>query len=547
MSRISVVTVLAMAAFAFASEAQTAQSPARVALEQMSAAERANSRISVEFESADNGAVLLGHEVERLWNGGQFDEALVQLGNLEARVGHVAIGNSWRKPVPTRETGLWGHDARIGNRDSLLDLAVDADYSGHLFAALHHSHGPEWYSVCWSADRGATWVETFTWLGSQVTTLDAAVNSNYFFYVAYYSPGEDAQQVRLRRFLDSDGSADEFSNGAMWVAACTLDVGDTAREVSFVSSNTSWLYIPTLVSDGSVRLSWDTDDDESWVRLSTGIDSGASRGLDGAWASMGGTSLLLSYLDATDTLRILGGSSMGFTQRLAHFCGPSEQTSISGSNDRVICAYEDGTFSPKRVCYALSHDSGVTWTTGTLSDTSVAAEAPAVAQYRGGFGAVFRHSSPTPELRFCLCPDSGPWSEPVSIADNEPWSARPVIKCISQYIIYQVWGVGYLSDSGPVVRGAYFNVGRTSGLAEQRPLASSRAFPATVVRNVLFLYEATSLKPQAASLLDISGRKVMSLRPGANDVSKLAPGVYFVREAQAQAQAQAIRKIVIAR
>jgi hypothetical protein len=41
----------------------------------------------------------------------------------------------------------------------------------------------------------------------------------------------------------------------------------------------------------------------------------------------------------------------------------------------------------------------------------------------------------------------------------------------------------------------------------------------------------------------------MNLKPGANDVRALAPGVYFVREAQgqAQAQAQAIRKIVIAR
>jgi hypothetical protein len=60
----------------------------------------------------------------------------------------------------------------------------------------------------------------------------------------------------------------------------------------------------------------------------------------------------------------------------------------------------------------------------------------------------------------------------------------------------------------------------------------------------LFLMEATSLKPQAASwLLDISGRKTPKLLPGPNDVRVLAPGVYFVREAQAQAQA--VRKVVI--
>ena len=49
------------------------------------------------------------------------------------------------------------------------------------------------------------------------------------------------------------------------------------------------------------------------------------------------------------------------------------------------------------------------------------------------------------------------------------------------------------------------------------------------------------------ALLDANGRKVLDLQPGANDVRALSPGVYFVEEAQAQAQAQAIRKVVIAK
>jgi hypothetical protein len=72
----------------------------------------------------------------------------------------------------------------------------------------------------------------------------------------------------------------------------------------------------------------------------------------------------------------------------------------------------------------------------------------------------------------------------------------------------------------------------------------------TVVSGVLVLAQAPSRKPQAASwLLDISGRKVLDLAPGPNDVRALPPGVYFVRvaQAQAQAQAQAVRKVVITR
>jgi len=74
----------------------------------------------------------------------------------------------------------------------------------------------------------------------------------------------------------------------------------------------------------------------------------------------------------------------------------------------------------------------------------------------------------------------------------------------------------------------------------------------TVVRGVLVLDELGTRSElpgrnsvmSRAVLLDASGRKVLDLHPGANDVRALAPGVYFVREAQAQAQARAVRKVI---
>jgi len=76
-----------------------------------------------------------------------------------------------------------------------------------------------------------------------------------------------------------------------------------------------------------------------------------------------------------------------------------------------------------------------------------------------------------------------------------------------------------------------------------QPTAYGSRLTASVVRNVILLPEAVSTRPQVASLLDASGRKVLDLHPGANDVGGLNPGVYFVREAQSQA----IRKVVVAR
>jgi len=58
----------------------------------------------------------------------------------------------------------------------------------------------------------------------------------------------------------------------------------------------------------------------------------------------------------------------------------------------------------------------------------------------------------------------------------------------------------------------------------------------TVVRRALRLMEG-----EEAMLFDMSGRRVMELRPGENDIGRLSPGVYFVRTAVS------VRKVVIQR
>jgi phosphoribosylformylglycinamidine (FGAM) synthase PurS component len=71
---------------------------------------------------------------------------------------------------------------------------------------------------------------------------------------------------------------------------------------------------------------------------------------------------------------------------------------------------------------------------------------------------------------------------------------------------------------------------------------------ATVLRGVL-LWEASGIRHMAygADLLDISGRKVMDLRSGGNDVRALAPGVYFISERSAVGGQRLATKVVITR
>jgi hypothetical protein len=76
-----------------------------------------------------------------------------------------------------------------------------------------------------------------------------------------------------------------------------------------------------------------------------------------------------------------------------------------------------------------------------------------------------------------------------------------------------------------------------AGVLERRSVGLSERPASTIVRGVLYLpRDMTEIRPEISDrvprpdLLDVSGRKVMTLKPGPNDVSRLAPGMYFVRE-----------------
>jgi len=102
--------------------------------------------------------------------------------------------------------------------------------------------------------------------------------------------------------------------------------------------------------------------------------------------------------------------------------------------------------------------------------------------------------------------------------------------------------LNYASASVAVLRDSLHPGVEEMSNAERR-MTNGRA---TVVSGVLNLgVDSRQQTGYRAELLDISGRKLLNLKVGANDVRALAPGVYFVREAQAQAQA--VQKIVLTR
>jgi hypothetical protein len=95
----------------------------------------------------------------------------------------------------------------------------------------------------------------------------------------------------------------------------------------------------------------------------------------------------------------------------------------------------------------------------------------------------------------------------------------------------------FRSDGSTVFVGSYIDDVQVIGRRTRLP---------SVVRRVLLQPAAVSLE-QRASLLDISGRKVMTLQPGANDVRRLPSGVYFVWEGPQTPgyKPRTVRKIVV--
>jgi hypothetical protein len=67
------------------------------------------------------------------------------------------------------------------------------------------------------------------------------------------------------------------------------------------------------------------------------------------------------------------------------------------------------------------------------------------------------------------------------------------------------------------------------GIQESRkPQASDPKLDVCIIRGNLMWSATTPSLRARGELLDVDGRKVLALKPGANDVSHLAPGVYFV-------------------
>jgi hypothetical protein len=431
----------------------------------MSAADRANSSIELELQSgASEKALRTSHSIENLWNSGRYQDALNLFEELakQTDLRGLAIGNSWRVPVPTQqETVLWGTDVRIGNRDSLLMVNLDIERdTGHLFAVLAgpKDGGQYWY-VNFSTDNGNSWSETYSWwsgMGEQLNSVSAAVADSYCFVA--YTGLTPQTEARIRRFNAYTGAMQFFPGSIAYITVAQTTNPVYIKEVSITANQEAYdnrLYFMLITSAGSLRYLWSiASDGTAWTEVSTGVTN-ASRGLDATF-NQGYVSryFFVSYYDTSNNLHILGHDAVSWYDQLQVSAGVvTSYSSISAYGDIVICVFDyyDTQISCK---YRISRDAGDSWNTGEVDSLTLRSECPDVtAKLGAGLAMTYRYYTTPRQERFAYRNyDPGPWPTRAVFADYEPYPNKPSI----EYLGSATYGIVYLKWYSPD-RAAYFD------------------------------------------------------------------------------------------
>lgn len=209
----------------------------------------------------------------------------------------------------------------------------------------------------------------------------------------------------------------------------------------------------------------------------------------------------------------------------------------------VHACWWDGRPGEYGIHYSRSTNNGATWNTERyLTDTTYGSDYPTIAAAGGNVYLAFRT---WPGGHFFISYSS-------STDNGETWSAETALTTADGMGTAALAAAGartdlILYDNRDGNHEIYYKRNVTAGGVEETsnaevPMPNS----ASIIHSVLLL--PRSLDPSIPrSLLDISGRKVLDLTPGSNDVSRLAPGVYFVRALNCELSAVSCHKVVVQR
>lgn len=495
-------------------------------LAELDAAQRANAVIDVELgERATPLDRELAVAAAALWNDGQAEQALAQIATLEDAGALVGIGVHWRAALladddatragldPARRIGSPRTDA------GRVALVEDRD-SGFLFVVVAWDNG-DW-TLNRSVNGGLSWLEMYYWAGlNSAPGIDITVAGEYIYVgydtgVALFDPDH---VVRIRRFEQTGEIDATFS--ALTVFSGEADYVD----VALVSSAEQFpgyenVYCMATDQDGYIHYAWDNAlDGRTFETVPTGAGD-APNGIDLTFnAGPGDAFLYASFVDSLDRVHVLKREPGQWTNSIIDhdYLGFTRQTSISASNDTVVCAYESIVFGLYYTAkYEITHNGGLSWDPGTLAaELNQHYVRPDVTLSGGyGIGAAFIGDLPVggDSLAFRSRPGmNGSWNYVQETAVNDTWIlTNPSIDSIEPSFLkpsaLYAYGMAYVADADkkPYFRRWDHCAGDTDG---------DNVIGLTDLAELLSRYGAADIEQGEAS--DVNG-------DGAVDISDLA-------------------------
>lgn len=524
--------------------------PVWKSLERMTLSDRKNSLINIELESnASQTALDMARRIETLWNNGNFGEALALFPELAkiTNANEMAIGNAWRVPIETQTQGTWwGNDVRIGTRDSADVLTLDIHRaSGNLFAVVLFTGdgNTNRWDVYLSTNGGLTWTETYDWWANYpLTSLGATVVLNHCL-VGYQGDAAHTD-MRVRRFLASNGQTSNFQGGVAWVTAFNTAANDSVKEIVLFSNQdqtNNRIYFTVLTRGGNSRFFWDDTSCMSFAEMVTGVNY-ANHGLDWCWNDAGTTYPVLSiYTSNRDSVHIDGfDAGLTYTKLTRYPVGSfNDYNAISAWRDTIFTAFDFAGPVAGHIRYLTNYTAGSgTWYFGNIGgDTTTTSESPdAALREGGGCGVVYRYYTATRQERYTWRRYSGAWSAPVSIADYQPYYDKPSI----EYLGSNTYGVVYTRWTGPN-RAPYFDRSDWIGIEEVTEHKFSqvgRLAPNPSRTMTQLTYALKNSGDVRIALYDATGRLVNDLLKGTRSAGNytlrinsqdLPAGVYFIQ------------------
>jgi hypothetical protein len=427
----------------------------------------------------------------------------------------------------------WEPDVRLTNdpANSFLCGQQCIVAVGDTLHVIFTDNRSSWYDVYYirSTDAGATWDSAI-----RVSLSD----SNHIFGATVAASGANvhiAWEGRNNGSLQYRRSTD---GGATWLPETALVVSPSCGS-------------PFLSADGyRVGLAWGDERDGNWngelyykqsndggsswtndTRLTVDTDSVADREACLAVSDNYRYIIWTRYdwiTHATRTWRMRStdeGVSWEARQLMTTDTTSQNQPMVAAVGPNVHTCWWDGRPGGYGIWYRGSTDNGATWNTEQyLCDTTYGSDYPCIAAAGGNVYLAYRA---WPSGQFVI-------DYRGSTDNGQTWSAETALTTVAGMGTAVLAAAGsrahlVLYDNRDGNQEIYYKRNLTAGGVEEGENSEVRRVKGgtRIVRGVLFL--PTSHFTLHSSLFSLSGQKVLDLHAGANDVSGLAPGVYFVR------------------